>query len=257
MIEAARPENLCPALHLDAVTCTHARDGGAFTLDIPGLSLFPGEAVAVVGPSGAGKSTLLDLLALALPPRTARAFTIASAAREHTDVAALWQARDDDALTNLRAARIGYVLQQGGLLPFLSVAANIALPQRILGKPDPHLALALAERLGIAALLRRTPASLSVGQRQRVAIARALAHAPALVLADEPTASLHPAMADDVMKLLVEQARFQRVTLLLATHDPDRAARHGFEILHIEAHAATGGATRSTLHPRDMVRATG
>jgi putative ABC transport system ATP-binding protein len=92
------------------------------------------------------------------------------------------------------------------------------------------------------------PATLSGGQRQRVAIARALAHAPEIVLADEPTASVHPALADAVMALLVEQARAGDAALVLATHDPDRAARQGFEIIPVATgtvNGGLGGTTRS------------
>jgi putative ABC transport system ATP-binding protein len=126
------------------------------------------------------------------------------------------------------------------LLPFLSVRRNIALSQDLLGRPDVAHIEALAARLEIAALLDRMPASLSVGQRQRVAIARALAHRPEILLADEPTASVHPALADTVMALLLEQAREQDTALILATHDPDRAARHGFSLLPIRTEASQG-----------------
>lgn len=203
-----------------------------------------GEALALTGPSGSGKSTLLNLLALALRP--AEAATFALNARDGTaiDLGALWRRRAEEALTATRAAHMGYVLQQGGLLPYLSVRRNIALSQAVLGRPDPARVETIAARLGIAPLLDRMPATLSVGQRQRVAIARALAHRPEVVLADEPTASVHPALADAVLALLIEQAREEDAALVLATHDPDRAARHGFAILPVEP----AGEGRSRLH---------
>lgn len=216
------------------MTCGHAGRGARFVLEIPRLTVHRGEAIAVAGPSGAGKSTLLDLLALALRPERAEVFELGTEDGAAADVVALWRAGREDALTRLRAARLGYVLQQGGLLPFLTVRDNITLSQDMLRRPDAARIAALSERLGIAHLLDRLPAVLSVGQRQRVAIARALAHGPALVLADEPTASLHPALADTVMALLVEQARAHDAALVLATHDPDRAARHGFEIVPVQ-----------------------
>ncbi len=199
---------------------------GDFALLIPHFAVAPGEAIAVTGPSGSGKSTLLDLLALALKPDVAACFALAG-----TDVAALWRRDAADALAGLRARRLGYVLQQGGLLPFLSVGENIALPQRLAGRPDPGRIAALSRRLEIADQLAKKPAALSVGQRQRAAIARALAHRPAIVLADEPTASVHPEMADTILGLLVASARESGAALVLATHDAARAEAAGFTLL--------------------------
>lgn len=219
-----------PALELAAAEIGHA----GFVLEIEALTLRRGEAVALFGPSGAGKSTLLDLLALARPPARAARFAILPRAGPPLDIAALWARGADAALSAARARHTGYVLQQGGLLPFLDVRRNIGLPCELLGIPPGPAIAPLAAALDITPLLGRMPATLSVGQRQRVAIARALAHAPDLVLADEPTASVHPGMADAVMTLLREGARQAGAALLLATHDPDRAARHGFRMLGIE-----------------------
>jgi putative ABC transport system ATP-binding protein len=191
---------------------------------------------------------MLDLLALALRPWRAETFTLRTRAGGVLDAAACWRAGDEDGLTAMRAAHLGYVLQQGGLLGFLTVRENIALSQAVLGRRDPARLESIAARLEIAPLLGRMPATLSVGQRQRVAIARALAHGPEIVLADEPTASVHPALADAVMALLVEQERAGDAALVLATHDPDRAARQGFEIVPIAAgtvNGMQGGTTRS------------
>lgn len=235
------------ALALRSVICGHgavdrAPTGGSrFELVVEAFDVRRGDALALVGPSGSGKSTLLDLLALTLRPSRIDGFTLATRAGRTIDVGALWRNRDEDRLTATRAEHVGYVLQQGGLLPFLSVRQNMGLGQAVLGKPDPARIAALAERLDIAALLDRAPATLSVGQRQRVAIGRALAHRPEIVLADEPTASVHPALADTVMTLLIEQARRDDTALILATHDPDRAQRHGFEIVPMRIESGRDG----------------
>ncbi len=217
-------------------------DGGnRFELVVDAFDVRRGDTVALVGPSGSGKSTLLDLLALTLRPSGFDRFALVTRTAGTIDIGALWRNRDEDRLTSTRAEHVGYVLQQGGLLPFLSVRQNMALGQAVLGRPDPARIEALAERLEIAALLDRAPATLSVGQRQRAAIGRALAHRPEIVLADEPTASVHPALADTVLALLVEQARRDDTALVLATHDPDRAERHGFEIVRMEIETGQGG----------------
>lgn len=229
------------ALFLRGVCCRHGAPGAGFELVVERFCLRRGEALALTGPSGAGKSTLLDLLALARRPAEAASFVLAPRQGAPLDLAALWRAGQEDALTAARARHFGYVLQQGGLLPFLSVRRNIALSQSVLGQPDPERLRRLAQRLEIVPLLDRMPGTLSVGQRQRVAIARALAHGPDILLADEPTASVHPALADQVLALLVEQAREEDAALLLATHDPDRAARQGFEILPLHIDAGAGG----------------
>jgi putative ABC transport system ATP-binding protein len=130
------------------------------------------------------------------------------------------------------------VPQTGGLFAFLRVRDNIALPRRLLGMKDDGTVEHLAERLGVADQLLKKPSALSVGQRQRVAIARALAHGPALVLADEPTASVDPATADTVMALLLEQAAQNGAAVIVASHDWVRIKQLGLPRLHprIERH---------------------
>jgi putative ABC transport system ATP-binding protein len=239
-----------PTLLLQNVVVRHQALGGAlgFELSIQNFQVARGEAVGLIGPSGSGKSTLLDLLALARRPAQAGQFLLNPRMGAPIDIAALWRAGDENRLTQIRAAHFGYILQQGGLLPFLSVRRNIALSQAVLGQPDPSHIESLARRLEILPLLERMPTSLSVGQRQRVAIARALAHRPEILLADEPTASVHPALADTIMALLTEQAREEDTALILATHDPDRAARHGFTLLPIRPESGTTGAGYSSVN---------
>ena len=187
-----------------------------------------------------GKSTFLNVLALAARPQKLGRFLLCPRPDEVVDIGALWAANDDDKLTAARCHGIGYVLQQGGLLPYLSVRKNIELGLAIQGRRDPGRVQEIAAQLGIDKLLSRLPQTLSTGQRQRVAIARALVHRPSLLLADEPTASVHPALADSILALLVEQAHHSDAALVLVTHDEARATRHGFEIVRI---ASVEGAT--------------
>jgi putative ABC transport system ATP-binding protein len=229
-------------LDLEDVLC--GPDAG-FELTLHRFVVHPGEAIALVGPSGSGKSTLLNLLGLAEAPRRAARFALATRDGAYHDIAALWRADADARLSALRARHQGYVLQQGGLLPFLDIGSNIHLALDLLGQPDTAAVQSVAERLGLAHLLRRPAAAVSVGERQRAAIARAIVHRPDIVLADEPTANVHPSMADTVLALLRDQARESGAALVLATHDVARAEAHGFTIVPVLPHGE--GAGRSSV----------
>jgi putative ABC transport system ATP-binding protein len=211
---------------------------GGFTLRIPALQIAAGECVVVLGPSGSGKSTLLDLLAFLAGPTRAETFTLTVDEVCH-DVAASWRGARER-LVGLRARHIGYVLQTGGLLPYLSVGENIQLSRRLLGLAGTGTLAPLLESLGIASLMGRRPGQLSVGQRQRVALARALAHAPALVLADEPTAALDAGMALTVADALAAATRASGAALVVVTHDPTIAARLGGRTIACRADAQPG-----------------
>jgi putative ABC transport system ATP-binding protein len=202
-----------------------------FAFVVDSLQLASGEVLGVVGPSGCGKSTLIDLLALLRQPSAVQRLSLLG-----HDVAALWQRRDVDACTRLRAAHIGVVLQTGGLLPSLPVRENLLLAQRLLGVVDQGWVDGLLRTLDLAPLAARLPAQLSIGQRQRVAIARALAHRPALVLADEPTASLGVDHAPAALALLLGLARDSGAALLLVSHDLALLRAHGVPLRHCRVH---------------------
>lgn len=199
-----------------------------FELSVPALKICRGEKVALVGYSGCGKSTLLDLLAMVLRPDDAKRFSFHGGQDKALNVAHAWRDKDLDLLAQARLHFIGYVLQTGGLLPFLSVYDNIALSRYSLGLPEEETVHALAQRLGIERHLQKNPAQLSVGERQRVAIARAMAHKPSVVIADEPTASLDPINAGEIMALFIQIAVDEGVTLIVATHEWERVKELGF-----------------------------
>lgn len=221
-------------LELDQIACQRGEGESGLRLEVPSLSVRSGEAVAITGPSGCGKSTLLDIVGLVLRPGSSGHFRLNGA-----DMAALWQRDDRSGLARMRAGTIGYVLQTGGLLPFLTVRDNISLSRDLLGLPqDARVTDRLVDALGLGRLLDKRPAALSIGERQRVAIARALAHRPALILADEPTASLDPVHSEAVMRLFLSLIEEFGLTVLVVSHDWDLMARFGLR--RIDAVLATG-----------------
>jgi len=200
----------------------------SFNLTVSQLVIQRGEKVALVGFSGCGKSTLLDLLAMVLRPDQAEEFVFFPHAGVRVDVMEAWRRRKLDSLANTRLHHIGYVLQTGGLFPFLSVRDNIGISRQGLGLPADDTVEELAKRLNIERHLNKLPGQLSVGERQRVAIARSMAHQPSVVIADEPTASLDPINAGEIMKLFANLVDEYGVTLVMATHDWGRLGNHGF-----------------------------
>jgi ABC-type lipoprotein export system ATPase subunit len=218
-----RPVADAPAYEVVGLTALKSAGGATFELSVPRLSIARGEKVALVGPSGCGKSTLLDMLSLIAAPASVDRFRLDCGDRV-VDLAGAMLAGRVNLLAGIRRRSIGYVLQTGGLLPYLTVRQNIALSCRLRGlAPDGRVA-AIAERLEIAAQLDKLPAALSVGERQRAAIARAVVHRPPIAIADEPTAALDPVNADGVMRLFTELADEAECTTVIATHDVRRIA---------------------------------
>ena len=175
------------------------------------LELVPGDYVAVMGESGIGKSTLLNLVA-GLDRSDA-----GSIALDGVELATL----DDDALTAVRRVKMGFVFQAFHVLPYLTVAQNVALPLSLVGVPVAEAeakVMAMLAAVGLAERSASMPRELSGGELQRVAIARALVHGPRLVLADEPTGNLDPESAGQVLRLLRDQVKANHAAGILVTH---------------------------------------
>lgn len=227
----------------------YAREHG-YVLDIQRLDIRHGAMIAITGPSGCGKSTLLDILGLALCPDRADRFSFRPVPEEpDLPVPPLWEQGKRDILASLRLRYIGYILQTGGLLPFLNVQENIILTARLSGMTREEAmerACPLAEQLGIAHLATAMPASLSVGERQRAAIVRALTPRPSLILADEPTAALDPAHASQVMEAFLRAVTEQHTTLIMVTHNREYARRGGLRELPFHLETSREG-TRALL----------
>ncbi len=177
------------------------------------------EFIAITGPSGSGKSSLLYLLGLLDLP-TEGEVVIDGRATAHMD---------EDERAKVRLERLGFVFQFHFLLPEFSIAENVGLPMRALGRLAPEAIKARAEELlaslGLAEHRRKTPDQLSGGQRQRVAVARALANNPPVILADEPTGSLDSASSEQVFQILRELVDRQGKTVVAVTHDMRLAER--------------------------------
>ncbi len=214
----AESESPPPVLELENVVKCREKGDQVFELRVPSLRVDAGEFVVIAGESGCGKSTLLDMLGLVLSPTSGDRFLLRSGSgREHAILG-----MSSGKLAALRRSELGYVLQTGGLLPFLTVRDNVLLPCKINGRHDRHpAAMALCDRLKISAQLHKKPQYLSGGQRQRAAIARALSHQPPIVLADEPTAAVDKLTAREICNTFKDLTRMMGVTLLMVTHDVD------------------------------------
>jgi lipoprotein-releasing system ATP-binding protein len=182
------------------------------------LAIWPGQSVALIAPSGAGKSTLLHIAGLLEHPDAGEVFVHGVATSNLAD----------EARTRIRRLQIGFVYQAHHLLPEFSALENVMLPQMIRGLAKDVAARRAAELLGYLGLKERLvhrPAELSGGEQQRVAIARAVANAPRILLADEPTGNLDPHTSEHVFDALSQLIRAARLTVLIATHNMDIAAR--------------------------------
>jgi putative ABC transport system ATP-binding protein len=180
------------------------------------LTFQPGEFIVLLGQSGSGKSTLLNLISGIDQPSSG---TIVINGEAITDV-------DERSRTLLRRDKIGFVFQFFNLIPTLTVLENITLPQELAGVNRvvaQQTATKRLEQVGLNDRANTYPDKLSGGQQQRVAIARALAHEPLLVLADEPTGNLDEETGAKVLQLLLDLARRDGRTLIMATHNPEIA----------------------------------
>jgi putative ABC transport system ATP-binding protein len=183
------------------------------------LTVAPGDHIAIRGPSGCGKSTLLHMLGCVDAPSSG------TLVFEGRDIATL----NDRSRSLLRLRHIGFVFQRFFLLPMLTAAENVELPQAEAGVPARERrrrSIELLEYVGLGARADHRPSQLSGGEMQRVAIARALANRPRLLLADEPTGELDQGTGEQVAALL-DRVNTDGTALVIVTHDPALAGRAG------------------------------
>jgi putative ABC transport system ATP-binding protein len=179
------------------------------------LDIDRGRLTAVMGPSGSGKSTLMHILAGLDRP------TEGQVSIEGTEITGL----EDTALTKLRRDHIGFIFQFFNLLPMLTAAENIVLPQKLAGvKVDRAWLEELTAKVGLGDRLSHRPSELSGGQQQRVAVARALVSRPSVTFADEPTGNLDSTTSGEILALLRDSVDSFGQTTVMVTHDAHAAA---------------------------------
>jgi putative ABC transport system ATP-binding protein len=177
-----------------------------------------GEFICVMGPSGCGKSTLLNLIGLLDAPTKGTVQINGSPIATYRD----------RALAAVRNKEIGYVFQTFHLISDLSVLDNVQIPllyRKLSNTERRKLAVAALDRVGLSARVHHFPSQLSGGQQQRVAIARAIVGRPRILLADEPTGNLDSQMGDQVMGILETLSREDKTTIVMVTHDQQKADR--------------------------------
>jgi putative ABC transport system ATP-binding protein len=182
------------------------------------LEVAEGEFVSVMGPSGCGKSTLLNLMGLLDAPSKGQVAVNGAVVESY----------GDRELAALRNREIGFIFQSFHLIPDLSVLDNVQIPllyRKLPNAERKELALAALERVGLSSRVHHFPSQLSGGQQQRVAIARAIVGRPRIVLADEPTGNLDSQMGDEVMAILHDLNERERTTVVMVTHDFQRAGK--------------------------------
>jgi ABC-type lipoprotein export system ATPase subunit len=224
--------------------------GDTFTVIADRLLTFhAGCFTTILGPSGCGKTTLLTLLGLLRKPshpKEIKLFRMTKRNGETVNLADLWQCGDEQTIEQLRRQSIGFALQSGELLPFLTVSENIAVPLRLNGvsKTDSSKRVAkLLQAFGLAETEKKERIAnarvnkLSGGEFQRVVLARAIAHSPEIVFVDEPTSALNRELARNALKQL---QHLTSSAIVMITHDTELAQEFSNQIIEMEPKGKTG-----------------
>ncbi|NUF50370.1 ABC transporter ATP-binding protein [Gilliamella sp. ESL0250] len=214
-------------LNINRLSISRSTGKSFFSVCLPTLTVQAGEVVVIQGDSGSGKSTLLEMVGMILKPDQIDGYNLI-VDNYDIDIAKLIKQDKIEELADIRAQHLGFMLQTGGLLPFLTIRDNILLSLKLLQKKvDNSRFDYLVQKLNIVHLLNKYPKQLSIGERQRASFIRSIIHKPALLLADEPTSALDPYNANLLFDLIIEQAQQDNIAAMIVTHDWQRIADKG------------------------------
>jgi len=212
MADVLRTENIWKQYRLaDDVIFTALKDIN--------VSISKGEFISIIGPSGSGKSTLMHIIGLLDQPSKGKIIVAGK------DISKL----NDSQISTIRNEFVGFVFQQFNLINKLTILENILLPtvyaRKKINYNPKEKALEIMKRFGIAGKENSYPNKISGGQQQRVAIARALIMNPDIILADEPTGNLDSKSGEEILRLLTELNKQDKITVIIVTHDMEVAKR--------------------------------
>jgi len=229
-------------IQIKNITKRYQRHNGAINaVDNLSLDISKGSFVTITGASGSGKTTLLLILGGLLLPTSGKMIY------DGKEI----NLNNEDELASYRSNHVGFVMQSFALVPYLTAVENVMIALNVKNndtKKNRNRAIDLLEWVGLDDRTTHYPKELSAGQQQRVAIARALANDPDLLLADEPTGNLDPALSEEIMNILNEINQNQKTTIVMVTHSP-AAANYGTVKIHLHE----GRLKEQTVQEKELI----
>ncbi len=229
-------------IQIKNITKRYQRHNGAINaVDNLSLDISKGSFVTITGASGSGKTTLLLILGGLLLPTSGKMIY------DGKEI----NLNNEDELASYRSKHVGFVMQSFALVPYLTAVENVMIALNVKNndtKKNRNRAIDLLEWVGLDDRTTHYPKELSAGQQQRVAIARALANDPDLLLADEPTGNLDPALSEEIMNILNEINQNQKTTIVMVTHSP-AAANYGTVKIHLHE----GRLKEQTVQEKELI----
>jgi len=229
-------------IQIKNITKRYQRHNGAINaVDNLSLDISKGSFVTITGASGSGKTTLLLILGGLLLPTSGKMIY------DGKEI----NLNNEDELASYRSNHVGFVMQSFALVPYLTAVENVMIALNVKNndtKKNRNRAIDLLEWVGLDDRTTHYPKELSAGQQQRVAIARALANNPDLLLADEPTGNLDPALSEEIMNILNEINQNQKTTIVMVTHSP-AAANYGTVKIHLHE----GRLKEQTVQEKELI----
>ena len=229
-------------IQIKNITKRYQRHNGAINaVDNLSLDISKGSFVTITGASGSGKTTLLLILGGLLLPTSGKMIY------DGKEI----NLNNEDELASYRSKHVGFVMQSFALVPYLTAVENVMIALNVKNndtKKNRNRAIDLLKWVGLDDRTTHYPKELSAGQQQRVAIARALANDPDLLLADEPTGNLDPALSEEIMNILNEINQNQKTTIVMVTHSP-AAANYGTVKIHLHE----GRLKEQTVQEKELI----